>query len=432
MRDFIQYIIRFLLGDHIPGEYITAVGYTDDIRQFNKFSIVIKPSGFFDTSMYGKKVSIPTLPLKQIEDTPLLFGDPTEEMVGDTLVLHADIIASTYFLITRYEEMIRRETRDEHGRFPGKESLPYKAGFIHRPIVEEYGLYLRNKFRQLGINLPKEKQGVKQVYLTHDIDSPFYCRSWRNVMREVFSGRNIITAFKNKADKLENDPYFTFPWIFSENKRLEKAIGKNRCKTICFFKAGGNTVQDKPVYNLTSNDMKHLFAFCNKHQAEIGLHSSYQAGIEPDLIVKENKRLEAATGKKIKMNRHHFLANREPEHMIALLKAGINQDFTLGYADVAGFRLGTCRAVRWINPVTRKLTSLTVHPLTIMECSLSEEKYMGLSYDEALSYAYGLLDQTKKHSGDLVLLWHNTVFSAQQPGYHKQLYSDLITKLTNE
>ena len=33
-----------------------------------------------------------------------------------------------------------------------------------------------------------------------------------------------------------------------------------------------------------------------------------------------------------------------------MIRAGITDDFTMGYADIAGFRLGTCRSVRWINP----------------------------------------------------------------------------------
>ncbi len=432
MKDFIQYIIRFLLGDDIPGEYIPAVGYTGDPRLFNKFSIVIRPSGFFDSDSYGKPTSIPELPLQSIDDTPLLFGEAGEEMVGDTLVLHADLVASTFFLITRYEEMISRNIRDEHGRFPGKQSLPYRAGFLHRPIVEEYSVYLRNKLRQLGAVLPKEKQGIQKVYLTHDIDAPFYCRSWRNILREAKNGQNILTALKLKAGKVENDPYYTFPRIFAENERVKTALGKKRCKTICFFKAGGNTVQDRPVYKLTGKDIKNLLSLCKQHQVEVGLHSSYQAGKNPELISKEKKYLEASTGKKVHLNRHHFLACREPEDLIALLKAGIDQDYTLGYADVAGFRLGTCRPVRWINPVTRKLTTLTLHPLTIMDCSLSEKKYMGLPYEEALTYSLGLIDRTARYGGDLVLLWHNTAFAEHEAGYLKQLYSDLINKLANE
>lgn len=432
MKDFIQYIIRFLLGDDIPGEYITAIGYTADPRLYNKYSIVIHPSGFFDSQLYGKPSSIPTLPLKLTDDIPLLFGEAKEEMIGDTLVLRADLVASTYFLITRYEEMIRRDMRDEHGRFPGKQSLPYKAGFLHRPVVEEYGLYLRNKLRQLGLQLHEEKPGIRQIYLTHDVDAPFYCRSWRNVIREIKNGENIITALKIKNGNLESDPFYTFPKLFAENEKLVTALGKDRCKVICFFKAGGNSVQDKPVYKLIGKDIKNLFALCDQFQVEIGLHSSYQAGNNPELIVKEKKKLESAIKKEIKLNRHHFLSFREPEHTAFLQKAGIFEDFTLGYADVAGFRLGTCRSVRWINPATRKLTSFLLHPLTIMECSLSEKKYMGLSYEEALAYSLGLINQTATHKGDLVLLWHNTAFAEHKADYLNKLYTDLIKKLMNE
>lgn len=424
MKDYIHYIIRFLLGDTIPGELIPAIGYTSDRRQYGKYSIVIHPSGFFDNGMYGKPESLPALPLKSIEDTPLLFGEATEEMVDDTLVLHADLVAGTFFLISRYEEMVRRGVRDEHGRFPGKESLPFRAGFIHRPIVEEYGLYLRNKLRRLGARLPEEKSGVQKVYLTHDVDAPFFCRTWRSVLRETMNRRDLLNAIKNKRGKLEEDPYYTFPELFAENDRLRETLGEKRCRTVCFFKAGGNTSFDKPVYSLRSKDMKALFALCEHHQVEAGLHSSYQAGTNPRLIDKEKRRLEAAVGKKVHLNRHHFLSVREPEDVVYLQKAGIDQDFTSGYADVAGFRLGTCRPVYWINPAIRRLTPLLLHPLTIMDTSLCEEKYMNLTPDEALNYCSGLIAQTAAHRGDVVLLWHNT--SIPQKSF-KTLYTELLS-----
>ncbi|MDD4516519.1 polysaccharide deacetylase family protein [Massilibacteroides sp.] len=426
MKDYIQYIIRFLLGDSIPGEYISSVGYTDDPRQYDKYSIVIRPCGFFDSTTYGKTSSIPSFPLKQLDRTPLLFGETTEKMIGDTLVLYADLVASSFFLLTRYEEMVKRSVRDEHGRFPGKESFPFRGEFLHRPIVDEYGLYLRNKLRQLGAKLPAEKQSIRKIYLTHDVDAPFYCRTWRSIVREIKNGQSIWKAIKTKTGKLEEDMNYTFPWLFSEDNKLRAAFGKERCKPICFFKGGGNTKQDKPVYSLTNKDIKSLFTLCKHDRIEIGLHSSYQAGKEPEQIVKEKKKLESATGGKIKANRHHFLSSREPEHFAFLLKSEINHDFTMGYADVAGFRLGTCRAVRWINPGTRKLTSLVLHPLTIMECSLSEEKYMNLSYEEALDYSLGLINQTALHRGELSLLWHNT---SLQTGYLKNLYSTLLDKI---
>jgi hypothetical protein len=292
MKDYILYIIRFLLGEDIPGDVIPAIGYTDDPRLYGKFSIVIRPSGFFSNEWYGKSASIPTPPLKSVENIPLLFGEDKEEMVGDTLVLYADIVASTFFLITRYEEMVRRGTRDEHGRFPGKESLPFRAGFIQRPIVEEYGVYLRNKLRQLGIRVPEEKHRIQRIYLTHDIDQPYYCRTFRNLVRELTQKQQLVRSLNYLFGELEKDPYYTFPWLFAENDRLRTALGKKRCKTICFFKAGGNSPKDKPVYKLTGRDTRSLLTLCDLFQVEVGLHSSYQAGMEPEQIVKEKKRLD--------------------------------------------------------------------------------------------------------------------------------------------
>ena len=62
---------------------------------------------------------------------------------------------------------------------------------------------------------------------------------------------------------------------------------------------------------------------------------------------------------------------------------------------------------------------MVVHPLTIMECTLSLKKYMGMDYDEALSFCKRMVDVVKDHSGEVVLLWHNTSLSS---GWQKRLY----------
>lgn len=118
---------------------------------------------------------MPKLPLEEIEGVPLLFGSSKTEWQGDTWVVHADIIASAYFLLTRYEEIRKRNIRDIHGRFPGKESLPFKAGFIHRPIVDEYGRLLRRWLRQARVQSAVEPTPhIQKVWLTHDVDAPFF------------------------------------------------------------------------------------------------------------------------------------------------------------------------------------------------------------------------------------------------------------------
>ena len=282
----LHYLIRFLVGEDAPSEIVESIGYTNDPNRFDKYNVVIIPSGFFDEHVYGTPASMPQLPLREVQGIPLLFGSPKEEWVGDTWVVHADIIASTYFLVSRYEEMMRRDVRDAHGRFPGRESLPYRAGFLHRPIVDEYRLLLHRWIRQSHLRVPEIKKQVRKVYLTHDVDAPTLFRTWKGLVRSLLAHRGLFTSLKRKFGSLEQDPYYTFPWLFQQNSRLQEALGPVGCQAILFLRCGGNTSFDKPFYALTDHDIRRLLKSASDHGMHIGLHSSYQAGKEPAMIRK--------------------------------------------------------------------------------------------------------------------------------------------------
>ena len=425
MSGIFSYIIQFLLNTN-SCELQKTVGYTSDEADFHRYKVVIYPSGFFDETIYGTEKSLPNLPLAIFEDIPVLFGDPKVERKGDTLILHADIIAGTFFLISRYEEMIRRNVRDRHGRFIGKESLPFRAGFIHRPIVDEYGKLLRKLLREQGVDVQEPKAEFNKIYLTCDVDNIARYKSLRAVLGALLQHHSELKiALKTFFGSIENDPWFTFDWILTQNKSLKN----NKAETIFFIKPkGGNYPEDKPNRNIDTADYQFLYRLLKKNEATVGLHASYEAGIYPVLTVLEKRMLEQASGTKINCNRHHYLASREPEDMQALIEAEIFDDFTLGYADIAGFRLGTCRAIHWINPATKELTPLVLHPLTMMDGTLSDSRYMNLSEIEAFDYAVKLMNETKKHGGDLCLLWHNSAV-VESAGYHRKLYAKLIEYL---
>ena len=107
----IDYIIQFLLGE-AAGACRPLVGYTSDAAQWGRYRVVMVPSGFFRDGVYGTVASLPALPLPAWEGVPFLFGEPRAEQVGGTLVVYADLVASAYFLLSRYEEMVRRGVRD--------------------------------------------------------------------------------------------------------------------------------------------------------------------------------------------------------------------------------------------------------------------------------------------------------------------------------
>ncbi|MCL1867619.1 MAG: hypothetical protein FWF72_01540, partial [Paludibacter sp.] len=130
MTETIQYIFDFLTDFYFCGKNESFFAYTSDENEFEKYKIVIKKSDFFNKTVFLTKSSAPSFPLKMWENIPLLFGEPTVEKRGKTIILNADIIASSFFLLSRYEELINK-TRDEHGRFSGKKSLPFRADFLH-------------------------------------------------------------------------------------------------------------------------------------------------------------------------------------------------------------------------------------------------------------------------------------------------------------
>ena len=165
-----------------------------------------------------------------------------------------------------------------------------------------------------------------------------------------------------------------------------------------------------------------------KSGAAVGLHLSYQAGIKPELITTEKAELEKVCGLTINRNRHHFLAWREVGDGWALARAGINWDSTIGYPDVAGFRLGVCRPIPLFDPAQMKPFGIEEHPLIVMDSTLYNPAYMNLDENQALQYCRQLIEQTQKYKGEFVILWHNSAPVKMDSKLHLKLYRQILTE----
>lgn len=434
-----QYALSVLLG--MDGAELPPCAqsiYYGDVQDTpDSARIVIKPSDFFRECTYGTESSLPELPLDEIMGVPLLFGTPKVTRKGGRIVTDADLIASAYFLLTRYEEVVRRDVRDKHGRFPGWASLPYRAGFLDRPIVDEYARVLGHWLGQVGIERPERPQEVRRVYLTHDVDIPWRWANLRAACRASLtrlSGRST-----DPMDPLlcyigvRRDPEDCFDWILERDRSVVEQLGADRAEFILFLMAGGASVYDG-YYRIESRRIAGLIRKCLRSGAKVGLHASYEAGGKPELVWQEAETLADVAGTAITDCRYHFLRCCEPEDLRALVEAGITRDFTLACADVVGFRLGTCRGVKWFDIQEDEVADLTLYPLTLMACTLDRPDYMGLDYEQAYDVSAAMFDQVRRHNGDLVLLWHNTELATHKAlsgSYQKRLYMDLLGLLGN-
>ena len=438
-----EYALRVLLGG--DGSKIatgaSCIHYGQLRTAPKEAVIVIKPSGFFERLETGGPQSPPTLPLKNISGVPLLFGSPQIEQKATAtgikrMVTSADIVASTFFLLTRYEELARPDVRDEHGRFPGGESLPYKAGFLLRPVVDEYAALLRSWLEDVGVETA-ESNAPMTVALTHDVDYPYLYDNTEKALRATWGyllndPQKILKPMATRLGLLK-DPYDTFDWLMTTDGSLRRALGRDRVKSIYFMMACKFGPHD-PHYNTAGKRLKHLMCRLRRSGATLGIHPSYAAGGDPARNLREEKKsLERAAGVAISASRNHFLRWREPKDVKWIEKAGLTHDYTMGYADQTGFRLGICRPVRFYDATEMRLTRVFVHPLSIMDVSLCRGRNMGLNFAEALEVCINVVNQIAKHRGELVLLWHNTGLTAsvsEEEGYLRALYSEIINYLS--
>ncbi len=422
MKEAIDYIISLLVCGN--NELAQLVGYTSDKNLYGKYKVVIVPSCFFDDDIYGSPQSLPELPLKLLKtdtcELPVLFGEPKIENIGNTIVLYADLIASVWFLISRYEELIVKE-RDEHGRLSAYNSVIGKSGLLDLPVVDMYADFILSLF-----GVEKKERKINKIYLTHDVDRPVYYRYLRGCLGGLRRWR-FKDVYKSICN-IENDPAWTFPMLLQWENSVRQQLGADSVEQIYFLKAndrGGKF--DLPVYDLQSKDLQLLLDLLKQNNVSFGLHSSYLSAERKDLIKIEKERLESALGNEIIYHRNHYLRSLEPQDFQSLINCGVKYDFTMSFADCAGFRLGTTKAVRWIDPTNKCLTNLYLHPLTVMDITLSDSRYMNLDSEQAFQYVAGLIKQTKCFGGEMCLLWHNSTFA--EKNYHFDLYKRLLDYL---
>ena len=383
MQEVIEYIIQFLLYGNEQG--VKLVGYTADESLWPNYRVVVVPNGHM-----GQQVVMPTE-----ADLALRI-----EKHGNTHIVYTDVIYNTFFYISRAEELLVNQ-RDEHGRFLATHSMLGQKNRLMIPLIDEYS---RAMIKLLDLPLPEP--GYSRIYLTHDVDSIAHYRHLRGAIGGVVRGqlKQVLAARRD----IHNDPAYTFSWLIAQDKKVEGA------QCIYFVKDTPGKGKDYPQYNLQGSDFAGLKRQLEDSGAQLGWHSSAYA-IGDGAIRRE-------------MHRSHYLCC-SIEKMQQLVEMGVKDDFTMMFADQAGFRLQTTRAVHWINPKTWQLTELTLHPLTVMDCTLSHEHYMGLNEDEAYFECQRLLDKVRQNAGEVVLLWHNTIINDES--YHKSLYPKVLELLNS-
>jgi len=117
-----------------------------------------------------------------------------------------------------------------------------------------------------------------------------------------------------------------------------------------------------------------------------------------------------------------------------LLKLGISEDYTMGFASLAGFRAGTCTPFFFFDLSRNRRTKLLIQPFQVMDVTL--KNYLQMEPEEAGQLIEELMMEVKKVGGTFISLWHNESLkdSGQWLGWRKIFEQILATglKYSNE
>lgn len=464
-RGEIEYVLGVVFTEWLGVPFRVEAGAHEGIEIEREGGVLSLDASFFRAAAgaWLEDASMPVLPTGTLEladvpveivrrlrervpeqpgEIPVLYGEPRvvipgagdegAEQGGRRVRCDVDIFGSIFFMLSRYEEVVVPD-RDEHDRFPAATSVAFKAGFLERPIVNEYVELLWAMMGYLWPWLERRKREFR-ILVSHDVDVPFEDAfrppywALRRAASDVLKRRDPVAALEQlrrwkriRSGNLAEDRNNTFDFIMSQSEK--------RGLTSAFYFIPKGSSDQTIRYDVNDPIIQGLLKRIDERGHEIGYHASYETYQDEDKAIREVEYLRRALEKahiqqEVKGGRQHYLRWRTPYTFRNWEAAGLAYDTTLGFADHAGFRCGTCWELPVYDVVHRSRRNLVERPLIAMECSITSERYMGLGYYEAAYKRFVMLkDQCRVYAGDFSLLWHNNELISDE---QRRLYVSIL------
>lgn len=317
--------------------------------------------------------------------------------------------------------------KDVHGRIKPNISVNYKIPVID--LVLDVLISKVNTFYQLHIEYKKER-GTCSV--SHDIDniaafeSPIsLLRAIKRIVSKGGFGFKMHALIRLFVDFMRGkDPYYNFDYILEE-------VESYRLTSTFYFIMGGIT---KYEGRYKANDYKTLIRDLCASRHMVGLHPSYDAGINPNILADEVNVFNEITDRQCEHVRYHYLRFDNQNIANDLNQESILTDSSSGFASHCGFRNGTCHPFRkWLDS-TGSASDTKFLPLPFMDTTVLG--YMLLDAKGALLELRSVIEQVVRYRGHLDLLWHNSNMYYYNGLDEKQLFRNslelMVRSLTPE
>lgn len=334
-----------------------------------------------------------------------------------------DVFSAVFYMVTRYEEYLPHET-DHHGRYKPENSFAYQNNFLDKPMVHYWAEELKDK---ITYSYPKFRFPEKQfrTEATIDVDNGYayfgkgVIRTMGGYVRDLIKGRfasveertHVITT--NKKDPFD---YYKFQRRICDKYRIPL-----RYFVLTALRKSENDHNVDPY----TRTFKQLVKKINK-AGKLGIHPSYYTAGNLEKTEAEIRHLKEVSKKlKINSSRQHFLNVIYPDTFENLIKAGIEKDYTMGYATQPGFRAGIAEAYPFYNLKEDYKTRLMIYPFQAMDSTYQD--YLKYKAEDAVIHIQGMMEEVKKVSGLFIFVFHDRSFAPwkEYKGW-KQVFVEIL------
>ena len=227
---------------------------------------------------------------------PVLYGSQSEpcgiRKDGADLRLAVDMFGSSFFMLTRLEELVL-DGSYEYGRFPASLSSAKRLGFLHRPLVNEYLELLWSAMQLLWPQLERKPRQYR-LWSTYDVDLPTAV-AWRPLGAVISSAaavmfqqhnpqaacRRLKAYSRTRRGDLSADPYWTFEQL------MEASESHGQASTFYFL-------PDESVFSIERPEIISLIKQIRERGHFIGVHPPLDSHQRPETVLRAKKAVERA------------------------------------------------------------------------------------------------------------------------------------------
>ncbi len=369
--------------------------------------------GWMSLPKYSDEQNIPDFLIPFAKDSDSFSKPLFVACSGGKVECTVDLPLSILLNLSRWEETLAVD-RDAHGRFLAERSAAFQAGFLHRPVVDEYALAFEQALKCLIPTwVPPEKK--LRVKISHDADHIGIPFRWKDVFRHTTHHGNP----RNSARDLFGCLIGTESSDLRALREIVDLSLERRMDSAVYWKASLPGPRDSG-YDPRHRKVRKIIEWMRERDVESGVHPGYETFHCPEKLRREIQVLREALGDGPLGGRQHYL-RWSPDTWIHWETCGLAYDSTLCFAEYAGFRAGTCVPYRpWLFSLNREADLLEI-PLLVMDRTLLG--YMKLSLQQSVRVVQDCINRCQAVGGVFTLVWHNNTFL--DPAY-RSLYFQLL------